>query len=249
MHPSRQATPVPGGHRLLWLELSRDRVHEVKNSVEKMHRWLTAGVAAALALVVAAGPAMAQLEVFGGATYNTYAIDWEALEGLPIVGPVVEELSFDQGLGLHGGLQWWLSERVAVGGQIDWIEGTGSADSATLRATALGYLARVTTDLSASETFQVQPFGAIGLYTATARLDRPGFPRLRAEADPQVGGLLGLTIALPLTSQLKLHGTLGYRRVTFTSGTVNGPGNPTWDDPDLWDMSGLTAGLGVTLAL
>lgn len=91
-------------------------------------------LAVVLGVLLLAAPAYAQIEAVGGVTYNTYSMDKEA------------DKAFKSGLGLFGGVQYWISDAIAVGAQVESLSsGEAKPDPNTSgRFTGLGFLATAT---------------------------------------------------------------------------------------------------------
>lgn len=181
----------------------------------------------ALGVSLPAQPVSAHLELLGGATYNTYSLDW---------GPVDSkegELPFNAGWGIYAGGQYWVTPSLATGGQVESMMGSGRdrwilADGMTEVTVAIGgqgtgYLATLATPLAASGRLDVTPFVAVGVYHVTAdmKVSIAGAgagpdavtAKARLSSASRVGGKFGVTAGTQVGPGLLLSGQLAYRLV------------------------------------
>lgn len=207
-----------------------------------MRSWLRGAFRVGLVLAIfMAGQAWAQTDVYGGLSYNTYSIDWSFWRSLNLPG----DLTFHSGPGTFVGVQVWLDDRLAVGGQIDLFSGSRQGEG-TLEGRGAGYLARVALRLPGPDGLLVQPSAAAGLYSFRAVLEtRTGTYRL--EGAPRLGGQMGLAVAWPIGSEVSLDASLAFRRVgEFTRGRVVTPtGEESYRERRGPNLSGFTARLGL----
>ena len=70
-------------------------------------------------LLLAGAPASGQLELVGGATYNTHSLDWGTTDP-------DSNLTFNSGWGAYGSIQYWLNPSLGIGGQVDTLTGSGN---------------------------------------------------------------------------------------------------------------------------
>lgn len=231
---------------------------------------LAGGIALSVLLfvgvLVAASPVSAQLELIGGATYNTYSIDW---------GSEDSSLAFNSGFGGYGGVQYWINETMAIGAQFDYLTGHGRdawayddydldgvKDKVTIEAsmTGIGYLATVAMRFPVSDRFVVNPFVGAGMYGVNMEVkagidysdpystDNKGTGELEFENRfaAKIGAFLGFDLAPGLT----IGGAVAYRLISefdeavFKSGEIAAD----WDDLEGLNLSGLSASLGLTYA-
>lgn len=216
----------------------------------------------ALAVVLAfTGFASSQgMEFTGGLTYNTYRVDFDGLEA---------DLGITNGFGFFLGGQYWVTDTIAVGGQIERLLISGDAsetyDAGGLPITAkakadggsTGFLGTVTMDLGKSSAFRIQPFAAAGIYTLEVTVDEtltaPGYlpeeTRAVLKFDSRFGGKVGVNTRIQLTPTVVLNAFGAYRFISdFTEGTVRVGGvSMPMDDVVGWDLSGVSVGAGVVI--
>lgn len=234
-----------------------------------MARTLGIATVVLIAVLVLAGTVSANVEFVGGATYNTYSIDWS---GLP---PELSNIEFNSGLGAYVGAQYWINSALAVGAQLDYFSGTGQerfqesdydgdgfldTESLKLNAVGTGYLATLTTKLNPSDRVEIRPFAAIGMYQLTinekASIDfsdpswLDGSVTIKLKGDNKIGGKVGVDFSIELAPDLSLGATAAYRFIDeFSSGTIEMMGIETKvDDLEGLNASGFSAGAALSLA-
>lgn len=195
-------------------------------------------------VLLGAVPAAAQVDLVGHVGYNSYSMDWgggpepfnSGLGGFGALRYWVTD-TFAVGAGLDY-LTGSGSASTTVGSFVD-TNGDGVPDTyVTAKGTAdvnfssLGVLAAVAAKLPVGGNLVVQPFGAVGSYGATVDVKASGesggvkidLPPVKLEADRQIGYLLGVHLGVPVTSNIHLGGTAGYRWVSFPTGTMKSEG-------------------------
>lgn len=212
----------------------------------------------ALAVVLAFTSFASGMEFTGGLTYNTYRIDFDGFEA---------DLGITNGYGFFFGGQYWVTDTIAVGGQIERLLFSGDAsetfDVGGLPVTvkdkadggSTGFLGTVTMDLGKSSAFRIQPFAAAGIYTleVTETLTAPGYlpeeTRAVLKFDSRFGGKVGVNTRIQLTPTVVLNAFGAYRFISdFTEGTVRVGGvSMPMDDVVGWDLSGVSVGAGVVI--
>jgi len=212
----------------------------------------------ALAVVLAFTGFASGMEFTGGLTYNTYRIDLDGIEA---------DLGITNGYGFFFGGQYWVTDTIAVGGQIERLLFSGDVSETfdvdglpvTVKYKAdggsTGFLGTVTMDLGKSSAFRIQPFAAAGIYTleVTETLTAPGYlpeeTRAVLKFDSRFGGKVGVNTRIQLTPTVVLNAFGAYRFISdFTEGTfrVGGDSRPM-DDVVGWDLSGVSVGAGVVI--
>lgn len=231
---------------------------------------MLAGVTSVLVgVLLLAGTVSAQIELVGGATYNTYSLEWD---GLP---PELSNVQFNSGLGAYGGAQYWISDAAALGAQFEYFTGSGKdsvreldydgdliLDTASyeVSATGMGYLATVTMNLPMGATTAIRPFAAAGMYGVSVdskisiSSSDPFTPDLSVAAklkgDKRFGGKAGINFGMELAPGLTLSAVAAYRYVSeFTSGTLEFLGVETeWEDLEGLNVSGFSVGAALSYA-
>lgn len=194
-------------------------------------------LAVLLAILVLASPASAQLDAVAGVTYNTYTVEED-------LGRAVQP--FKSGLGFYGGVQYWISDAVAVGAQIEHLSTgeaqiTGGDAKFTSRMTSLGFLATATYHLDVSDAFYVRPFLGAGVYKAQWKFTAKGQDETATfETKPSFAAKLGAQVGTDITSNLSVTGVVGYRFVSDLK-PKDGEGEMDW-----FSLTGLTFGGGLT---
>src|SRR5690606_15055496 len=171
------------------------------------------------------------------------------------------------GYGFFFGGQYWVTDTIAVGGQIERLLFSGDVSETfdvdglpvTVKYKAdggsTGFLGTVTMDLGKSSAFRIQPFAAAGIYTleVTETLTAPGYlpeeTRAVLKFDSRFGGKVGVNTRIQLTPTVVLNAFGAYRFISdFTEGTfrVGGDSRPM-DDVVGWDLSGVSVGAGVVI--
>lgn len=213
-------------------------------------------------VLLVAAPAKGQFELVGGATYNTYSLDWGT------AGAEDSDLAFNSGWGYYAGAHYWINSTLAIGGQIDrftgsgrerWILNDGQTDLvAGIEGRGTGYLATLAAPIAAHWGLDVTPFVAVGMYRVDADLmvtgkgsgaipgDVTAKGRLRTAS--HVGGKFGITVGKEFTPGLVLSGQLAYRLVpAFKELRLEVLGfEREWTADEGIDVSGMSAGIALS---
>ena len=184
-------------------------------------------LAVLLGMLLLWASAYAQVDIVGGITYNTYAVDWSGVD------------EFKSGPGFFGGVQYWINDHVGVGGQVEYLSTTEAHDtSSSARLTSLSFLATAVYHASFSDTIFVRPFVGMGVYTSALHVES-GATTVSFEAAPAFGAKLGVQVGTDISSKVSLTGLVGYRVVApFREKETN-------QKVDGLNFSGLTIGGGV----
>ena len=241
-----------------WSRWPRARALDVAKSRRVLEYFVLVALFVAASVLLAATPASGQLEVLGGATYNTYSLDWGTDQGL----------TFNSGWGAYGGFQYWLNPLLAIGGQVDtftgsgrerWVLGDGSTQLVVgTEGQGVGYLTTLAAPIAAHGIMDVTPFVAVGVYRVTAgmTLRKQGSDEAsgnvtakgRLTTPSHVGGKFGVMVGKEIAPGLVLAGQLAYRLVpAFKDMRVEVLGfEQDWvADPGI-DVTGLSAGVIVS---
>lgn len=213
-------------------------------------------------VLLAATPANGQLELVGGATYNTYSLDWGAAV------PDDSDLAFNSGWGYYGGVQYWVNPLLAIGGQVDaftgsgqerWVLGDGTSEVVlAIHGQGTGYLATLAAPIAAQGIVEVTPFVAAGAYRVAADMTVSGqggngtpgevAAKGRLTSPSRLGGKFGVTVAKEIAPGFALSSQLAYRLVpAFRDLRVEVFGfEQEWVAGQGIDVSGLSASLALT---
>lgn len=231
----------------------------------RFEKWMGMAIVCGLVLAVGAGlgsasPVGAELELLGGATYNTYSLDWG------LIDPEDSQLPFNSGWGFYGGAQYWVSPSLAIGGQFETFTGSGRerwilADGTIavrvgIKGNGTGYLATLAAPIATEGPIDATVFAAVGVYDiaadVTLRADSSGgtpgavAATGRLSGPSQVGGKFGVTVGKRLRPGLAVAGQLAYRLVpAFQDLRLEVLGlEQDWVADRGIDVSGVSAGVG-----
>src|SRR5690606_28361392 len=151
-------------------------VYHVWRGALLMSRGTTLAVLLGMLLLWAS--AYAQVDIVGGITYNTYAVDWSGVD------------EFKSGPGFFGGVQYWINDHVGVGGQVEYLSTTEAHDTSS----SAGRTSRSILDTAAyyatfGDPVLVRPFASTGVYTSALQIES-GAATVSFEAAPASGAKL-----------------------------------------------------------
>lgn len=251
-----------GAMPLRWLEGIREGVLWPRSNKRNLLQLLLVMVLGMVGVLLAATPVSGQLEVVGGATYNTYSLDWGAAV------PEHSYLIFNSGWGYYGGVQYWVNPLLAIGGQVDaftgsgqerWVLGDGTSEVVlAIHGQGTGYLATLAAPIAAQGIVEVTPFVAAGAYRVAADMTVSGqggngtpgevTAKGRLTSPSCLGGKFGVTIAKEIAPGLSPSGQFAYRLVpAFRDLRVEVFGfEQEWVVDEGINVSGLSAGVAFT---
>ena len=234
---------------------------------------------AAMFLIGSGLPAAAQVDAIGILGYNTYSLDWGGEYFFYLFGKEMEFFDSGFG-GMALIRYWLTdSVAVAAGvdylrgsgrdsvSSTYWLDIDGDywgdvlvTETLTLEPTlsSLGILAVVAGRVSIGSNMTLEPFVGVGSYGASLKIDgsikdTTGWQdkaEVTFTADRQIGYLAGARLGFPVSPNVKVGGSVGYRSVgEFTSGRLEYEGfSEDIDDLTGFDVSGFFAGLTVSIA-
>ena len=239
-------------------------------------RKLSLHVLVAAMLLIGSGlPVAAQVDAIGILGYNTYSFDWgESIHGEEIEpfnsgfgGMALVRYWVTDSVAVAAGVDYLRGSGRDSASSSYWfdVDGDGLDEFVTETLTAeaalssLGFLAVVAGRVSVGGNITLEPFLGVGSYGASLKTDlsatvTPGgpvdFPEVTFTADRQIGYLAGARVDVPVSPNINIGGTVGYRSVgEFTSGKVESGGlSEDFDDLSGFDVSGFFAGLTVSMA-
>lgn len=224
------------------------------------------------ALLVGSGiPVAAQVDAVGVVGYDTYSFEWgEGIEpfnsgfgGMALVRYwVTDSVAVAAGVDyLRGSGRDSVSSTYWADLDFDGFTDTLVTETVTLEATlsSLGFLAVVAGRVSVGANITLEPFVGIGSYGATVKGDSSytvtpigisADSETTITADRQIGYLAGARVDVPVSPNINIGGTVGYRSVgEFTSGKVESDGlSEHVENLSGFDITGFFAGVTASMA-